>query len=504
MLFRPKRARRGALGDTPPRSLFRAILNWVLLPFLALWPASVFVVYKIAVVLANQPYDAALAESVRAISRQVQPGAAGLLVDFPVPPKTLLRDDGEDAVYYQVLGPRREFISGERELPLGALPAHVRSGEVYFRDDQILGRDVRVGFQFVRLESEPPEWAQVHVAETRNKRNALAYRIIAGVLLPQLFMLPLAVLLLHLGLRRGLSPLAQLQKRIHHRRPNDLSPIDIERAPLEVRPLLCAFNSMMQQLATSLTAQQRFIADAAHQLRTPLTGLKMQAELAVNEHDPETLRKLLPNLAASTNRACHLVNQLLVLARAEAGAGPPAPIRQVDLESVCVQTASDLVPQARAKRIDIEFQRPSDRVTVAGDAFLLAELIKNLLDNAIKYTPPGGDVVLRLHASDHAVIEVLDNGVGVTEVDREHVFDRFYRVLGSESEGSGLGLPIAREIAARHQASVELLDNPSGRGCLARVRIPLAPRGAAPGVGLADGNAPNIPHPKPRRELSMG
>jgi len=505
MLFRRKRLSIAKTPNAVPRSLFRTILDWLLLPFLILWSVSFVVVYQIALVLAHQPYDAALAESVRALSRQVQPGESGLSVDFPLPPQTLLRADAEDALYYQVLGPKREYISGDRDLPLGALPAHMKSGQVYFRDDHIRGREVRVAFQFVRLESEPPQWAQVQLAETLNKRHALAYRIIAGVLLPQLAMLPLAVLLVRLGLRRGISPLVKLQRRMRTRRPNDLSPLEVARAPSEIRPLLHAFNTMLEQVANSVAAQQRFVADAAHQMRTPLAGLKMQAELAQNEQDPEQAQRWLPVLASSTNRACHLVNQLLSLARAEAAISGALSRKRIDLEALIAQVAGALVPQARAKAIELEFDRPPFPVATAGDTTLLAELFKNLLDNAIRYTPYGGRVKVRLHAHEQAVVDVADTGIGIPAADREHVFDRFYRVLGTDSEGSGLGLAIAKEIADRHGATIALSDNPAGPGCLVRVCLPLVTLIAAhPGSSQPASHLPSSDIPPRRAELSAG
>lgn len=471
-LFRPK--------EGTPRSIFGEIVTWMLLAFAILWPISVVVFYKMASVLADQPYDAALAESVRAIARQVQVGKSGLLVDFPVPPQTLLRDDGKSVIQYQVLGPRREHISGDRELPLGALPSDVQPGRVYFRDDELRGRSVRIGFQFVRLDSEPPEWAQVQVAETREKRDAMSSRIIAGVLLPQFAMLPLAVLLVYLGLRRGLSPLTELEQLIEQRASDDLSPVGLHRVPREITSLISSFNAMMDRLDKNIRAQKRFLEDAAHQLRTPLAGLKMQTELAVSECDPEQLAKMLPSLATSANRACHLVNQLLLLARAEASQGDTRLKRQVDLQSVVIETASNLVPAARAKKIQLEIERSNNPLIVEGNPLLLAEMIKNLLDNAIKYTPTGGSVVVRLVHGSEAVVEIQDNGIGIPKADAERIFERFYRVLGTGAEGSGLGLSIVKEIADRHSARVSLAENHQGPGCLARVCLPLAALTFAP------------------------
>jgi two-component system sensor histidine kinase TctE len=313
-------------------------------------------------------------------------------------------------------------------------------------------------------------------------------------------MLPVAVWLLFLGLRRGLLPLSDLQHRISKRRSNDLSPIETTRVPHELRPLIGAFNAMMKRLEANVAAQKRFIADAAHQIRTPLTGLKMQTELALTETDPDHLRRILPMLALSTGRACHLINQLLLLARAESTSALSVFKQFVDLEALFVETASLHLGQARAKQIELEFRRPTVPVRIKGDPLMLSELLKNLLDNAIKYTPSGGRIRISLSAAESAVLEIQDSGIGIPAADRPHVFERFYRVIGTPAEGSGLGLAIVREIANHHRAEVELLDNPEGTGCRVRVVFPLALAPAAntsapenlSGIHLSSGE----PYPK--------
>jgi two-component system, OmpR family, sensor histidine kinase TctE len=304
---------------------------------------------------------------------------------------------------------------------------------------------------------------------TRGKRADLANRIVAGVLLPQFAIIPLAVVLVYLGLGRGIAPLQRLQRIIERRRPSDLSPINTRGMPEEVLPLLVAFNAMMARLEQNLHAQQRFIADAAHQMRTPLTGLKMQTELALQEPDPQQVRASLNRIAESTDRAAHLIAQLLALARAEASFDKSARAEVVDLEMLLREVSPEFVPHAMARRIDFGIELTGKPLLVEGNPVQLREMIKNLIDNAIKYTPESGKVTARTVATEFAILEVEDNGIGIAEKERARVFERFYRVLGSGAEGSGLGLAIVREIADLHRAGVELRAGPGGRGTLAVV-----------------------------------
>ena len=310
------------------------------------------------------------------------------------------------------------------------------------------------------------------MAETRKKRETLAGHIISGVILPQFAIIPLAVILVYLGLSRGLAPLNRLQSRIRRRRPGDLAPINIFGVPEELRPMVTAINELMARLEENLQAQQRFIADAAHQMRTPLTGLKTQTELALSESDPKLMHRSLEQIAASADRAVHLINQLLTLARAEAGYEKVYVFERVDLEQVARSVTQESVPRALAKNIDIGFEGSGWPLWMEGSPTLLHELASNLVDNAIKYTPRLGKVTVRVHGGSRAVMEIEDNGVGIPEAERERVFERFYRVLGSDADGSGLGLAIVREIAELHRADIALLANPQGRGTLVQVSFP--------------------------------
>jgi signal transduction histidine kinase len=271
-----------------------------------------------------------------------------------------------------------------------------------------------------------------------------------------------AVLLVWFGLTRGLAPLAFLQARIRARKPDDLSPIDPSAAPDEISPLVVSFNELLARQAQSLQTQQRFLADAAHQMKTPLAGLRTQAELAMRETDPQELRRTLRHIARSTERATHLANQLLALARAEHHASSPGAFQVINLTPLAIEVVRDHVPDAIARSLDLGFEGVEEPVRIVAAPLLVQELLRNLVDNALRYTPANGTITVRVRKDgDSAFLEVEDNGPGIPEAERQRVFDRFYRILGTNVDGSGLGLAIVREIAAQHEALVRLSANPS-------------------------------------------
>jgi len=460
-------------GATHYNSLFGEILDWMLAPLLFLWPISIIITHNVAASIANTPYDRSMADSLRALSQMIGVEAGVVSVNFPAPARALFRSDQDDVVYFQVTDLSGDVVSGDREIPWTAPPRDVVPGEVLFRDGVIQGEEVRIAYLFIKAYPEPDSpLVLVQLGETRNKRSDLASRVVTGVLLPQFAIIPLAVILVWLGLTRGIAPLNRLQRILRRRRPSDLSPISTIGVPEEVRPLIVAFNEMMERLEENLHAQQRFIADAAHQMRTPLTGLRMQTELALLETEPEALRSSLQQIAGSAERASHLINQLLALARAESSSEKIYAVERVDLSALVREVVEELFPRVRAKDIDLGIEAAEQALAIDGNPVLLRELVKNLVDNAIKYTPVEGQVTVRTTATEFAILEVEDSGIGIPEADRERVFERFYRVLGSGEDGSGLGLPIVREIAELHRARVTLNPNPSGRGSLAQVVFP--------------------------------
>jgi two-component system sensor histidine kinase TctE len=308
------------------------------------------------------------------------------------------------------------------------------------------------------------KYALVQVAETLEKRSQLANEIIRGVIVPQFIVLPIAVVLVWFGLSRGLAPLAALQARIRAREPDDMSPIDPQAAPEEISPVVASFNELLERLSRNIQMQQRFLADAAHQMKTPLAGLRTQAELALRETDPQQLKRSLRQIATSTERATHLINQLLALARAEHQATDPARFEIVELNALARSVVQESVPDAISRRVDLGFEPAEQPVRIVGVPLLLRELMLNLVDNGLRYTPEGGSVTLQIRRDgDAAFIDVEDTGPGIPEAERNRVFDRFYRILGTNVDGSGLGLAIVREIVERHEGSISIGTSPSSK-----------------------------------------
>jgi two-component system sensor histidine kinase TctE len=498
-------------GARPNTSLFGEILDWLWVPVMLLMPVSLLLTFAAGKSLSHAPFDRALSDSVQVLAEQVKLRGGRVVADLPLPAREILRADDTDTVYFQVVGQRGEFVSGDRELPLPAEDELPAPGRVMFRSDELHGVEVRIAYTWVdlpppapaktRSTEAPARPALVQVAETLDKRAQLADEIVKGVILPQFIILPFAAVLIWLGLARGLRPLSSLVERIHRRRPGDLSPIPSGEVPTEVEPLISSINDLMRQVDSSLKGEQRFIANAAHQLRTPLAGIKMQTDLALRqattEPDGPELRHSLEQMAVATRRLARMVNQLLALTRAEKGtqAGVAGPrLVRLDLGHLVRERVREWVPEARARHIDLGVEGVAAPLMIEGNAPLLAELINNLLDNAIRYTPQGGEITVRLLVGAAVVLEVEDNGIGIAPDERELVFERFYRVLGAEPDGesldgSGLGLAIVREIAYQHRAPVRIRDAAQVRGTVFSVEFPLIEAGPAQD-GQASGEVP--------------
>jgi len=468
------------------RSLFGEILDWMLTPLLLLWPVSLALTWLVAQSIAGKPFDRALEYNVQALAQLVSVQQQRVVFNLPQPARELLRADDSDLVYYQVLGSHAELLSGERDLPLPSEEDRPAPGEVRLRDDEMRGLDVRIAYTWVKPDLPGAQPVLVQVAETREKRSVLATEIIKGVMLPQFVILPLAVLLVWLALVRGIKPLSQLEERIRARKPDDLSPLEDRTVPLEVAPLVSSVNDLLTRLKDSIATQKRFLADAAHQLKTPLAGLRMQADLAQREaFNAEELKLSLKQIGRSSIRATHTVNQLLALARAESS-GQTIPPQPCDLAQLTMEVVQDSVPRSLDKHIDLGYDgaRPgAPGVRLEGNPTLLKELIRNLLDNAINYTPSSteqpGVVTARVLADPFGhvlVLQVEDSGPGIAQAERELVFQPFYRALGTNVDGSGLGLPIVLEIAKQHNAEIMLEDAHPGHlppGTRASVRFVL-------------------------------
>jgi two-component system OmpR family sensor kinase/two-component system sensor histidine kinase QseC len=365
-----------------------------------------------------------------------------------------------------------------------------------------LPSNVTLGFSNVEIDGRP--WRiystlardrVVRIAQPLAVRQSLAAATARRSVIPVLVAAPLIALAMWWLVSLSLAPLGRLTASVRKRNTESLAPLDSSGLPSEVAPLVDAMNALLARLGAALQAQRAFVADAAHELRSPLTALKLQLELVQRAPDAATRADALRELAAGMERAQHLLGQLLALARAEPG-GAQAEMVSTDLAEVARQAAADTVPLAAARGVELALDAP-DSVLVRGDPAALRILARNLIDNAVRYSAPAADaseranthgdqakahVQVRVARDDdatQAMLRVDDCGPGIPAADRARVFDRFYRRDGSgETTGSGLGLAIVQAIAQRHGARIELGDAPLG-GLRAEVRLPLATPAAA-------------------------
>lgn len=317
----------------------------------------------------------------------------------------------------------------------------------------------------------------VQVAQPMSARQALARRVALRTVAPLLLVLPVLGWLVWLSIGRGLAPVARIAGEVQSRHAESMAPIDTTGLPQEVLPLAEALNDLLGRLERALAMQRDFVADAAHELRSPLAALKLQVGLAARARDGEARAAALADLDRGVERAAHLVQQLLTLARHEPGGGTTPALAPVDLAEIAALVVTEREPAASAKGVDLGLVSEGECV-LTGEREGLHALAGNLVDNAIRYTPGGGTIDVRVaRDGDDVVLEVIDTGPGIPAKELERVFDRFYRVPGGGA-GSGLGLAIVRRIADEHGARVEIANRPQG-GLRASVRFPFARAGRA-------------------------
>jgi two-component system sensor histidine kinase TctE len=459
------------------RTLRRQLIAWLAAPLLVLWFVSTYVDYDIAKRFVNLAYDRALLEAAQDLGRQIKVANDHIYVDLPEVAQQILQTGGSGRLYYLVTGPDQEFITGEPDLPRPPEDAPEEFPDrVRYYDDEYQGRVIRA--VALRVPIQPGtgrDTALIQVAERVTARDQFARLIIARMVLPQGLLILFAGLAVWYGVGRGLAPLSTLRREIQSRSERDLSALPEEQAPQEVQPLIHAINDLLARLGAAIAIQQRFIADAAHQLRTPVAGIKTQTELALRQTRPDDVQATLKQLHNATEQTARLVNQLLSLARTEPVAGRGRKFDMLDLVRLVRDTTTEWVPRALDRKIDLGFDSPLDAAHVQGDAFLLKEMLNNLLDNAVRYTQPGGQVTVRVEpAPGTMVLTIEDNGPGIPEVERKQVFERFYRVLGSGADGCGLGLAIVREIALSHGGEASITGGANGAGTVARIVLPAA------------------------------
>ncbi|MBD8529944.1 MULTISPECIES: sensor histidine kinase [unclassified Massilia] len=473
-----------ALPASPPSkapgSLRGQLLRWLILPLVALVALNAVSLYRDALEAADVAYDRSLLASTRALAERVSVRDGKVVANVPYVALDSFETDTLGRIYYKVTGLEGETVSGYEDLP--PVPQNVPRSDLYpalvrFYHADYNGEPVRIAALLQPVYDDSMRGiALIQVGETLDARNALSRRILVGTLLRQALLVLAVASLVWFAVRLVLRPLMRLKNEVETRALSDLSNIDEALVHKEVRPLVAAMNGTMARMQDLIASQRRFIADASHQLRTPLAVLKTQAELALRENDAAAMRAIVGSIAGTTDSAIHLANRLLTLARIEHGSGS-ADMGPVSLAAVASQVGLEMALPAVTRGIDLALEAAEgEDATVNGQELLLHELVANLVDNAIRYTPPGGSVLLCIARHGGGVLlEVQDSGPGIDEAEYDKVFMPFYRAqatLDANPGGTGLGLAIVRDIATMHGATLALAPGAAGLGLKVSVLFP--------------------------------
>ena len=457
-------------------SLRRRLLAWVLPTCIAAAAlASAAAYWGAAKELAGL-----LDDQLQYVGSHVTVDAGHLRVDRSNTYADRLRDDRIDAVVLQVWrGDRLEYTGDATRLPMPA-----RTG---FADVTVGGRNWHT-FALRRGERI------IQVGQAQDERWEALARVAVQLLWPLVACVVALAIALWFGIGQALRPVRVLAGELRQRDAGRLRPVSAASVPGEIVPLLTALNDMFGRLDEAFAAQKRFVADAAHELRTPVMALSVQAELAASAANEQQRAAAVAELRVGTERLTRLAHQLLNLARLDPGEAHPARRDPVDLVEVAREVVLDHADAAERRRIDLGLEA-REAATILGVREHLRMLLRNLVDNALRYTPPGGrvDVCVCKAAGGVAVLEVKDDGPGIPAGERALLFERFQRGRGQREAGSGLGLAIVKRIAEEHEARADITEGIGGRGAGLRVAFPLAPAVAAEGPGFGQEGQPACP-----------
>ena len=432
------------------------------------WLATGALVYLLALHYANLNYDRALTDLLSALERMMKSEARYQALNPQA--RILFEVDSEDPNYFIVHSVRHGILASNLELPL---PDPLPKPDAKPRIESIALGDRSMRMASVAVAGdEPGDLIVISVAQTLRERRALAREILVGVLPIVLGLITLVLILVWFGVRRGLHLFDPLTRHLASRRTRDLSPLDQSIVPVEIRPLSHTVDLLFARLRGLLELQDRFIADAAHQLRTPLAGLRLQAERALADPSPDSVREALIHVERLSAGAGRAAGQLLALARTQSDVDDST-LAPVDLARLAREHVAESVPRALTANIDLGYAGPNADAMVAGDGVMLREALVNLVDNALNYVGAGGSVTVEVARELRTVsLSVEDDGPGVGEEWWPRLGERFFRAPGTAREGSGLGLAIVRRIAERHRAALVFAHGHEGKGLRVTLRFP--------------------------------
>lgn len=452
-------------------SIRKQLICWLMIPITSLCLVSAIVTYFIAVRMTTQGYDAALMESARELANRLSVQDGKITLDLPPAALAVFKEDNIDTFYYAAFGDDGQLIAGDWDVLTAVNPG---ADQPRLRNGRIYRSAVRIACFNFMVGGDPTKKVRIFVAETVIKRRALTNQILIAVIVPQLLLIALSSLAVWLGVARGLAPLKAVRSAIASRTQWDLSPMTEVDPPVEIRPLVLAINDLLGRLNKDIEAQRRFVANAAHQLRTPLAGIKTQTELALRQKEMPELQAILSQIHRGAVNVTRLVNQLLSLAQLEPSGAQTLSHSKIELNGIVKEATKDLVPYALSSDIDLGFEGAAGPAFVLGNSWSIRELVTNLIDNAVRYTQRGGKVTVKILSGADVRLCVEDNGPGIPEGERECVFERFYRVLGNNVNGSGLGLSIVKEIVLSHKGNVSIDTGGGGKGTIVVITFPHA------------------------------
>ncbi|RIX46898.1 MAG: sensor histidine kinase [Rhodocyclales bacterium GT-UBC] len=453
------------------KSLKRELAVWLFGVLSTLLAVDAWYSYSDALRAANQAYDRSLSASLKGIAERIYATESEIVVDIPYSALELFEAGSSDRVFYSVGLSGEAPITGYDALPT---PSDLEPNIAVFYDGYYKGQALRLGAMLKPLyRTEFAKPVVVVIGETTNSRQEVVQRLFKSEIGRKALLVVVALLVALSATRIAVKPVESLGEAIRSRPDDDLTPVDSRQVPAEVVPLVDAINLHMDRIGRMLEARRRFITDAAHQLRTPLAVLNTQAEYALRQRRAEDMRPAVEAFHQSLGSAIRLTNQLLALSRAEPVNGLMLSRQQVDLAAIARDMVVELLPLAERKRIDLGYEGDDSPLFIAGNPVLLREMVANLIDNALRYTPTDGLVTVVVEAApESARLRIIDNGPGIPEGSRDQVFLRFFRLNPNDHHGSGLGLSIVREIVHGHDGEIELLDAPDGQGLEVRVSLP--------------------------------
>lgn len=453
----------------------RQRLAWWMIPALAvILTVTAVWSYKSATSAVNHAYDRSLTTAIKGIAENTHATEGRVVVDIPYSAMDLFDEEVQERIFYAIIGADGKPLTGYEDL---LPPPTLRIGsEPAMTDSRYHDHDVRLGAMSKRLfdpELAGGDTVTIVFAETIEARTHLALQLFLGALRWQILLIISCGVLIVFALSRTFRPLLALCETIRQRHAEDLTPVPERNVPSEVLPLIAAINVHIARLGQMLEARRRFLADAAHQIRTPLAVLGAQAEYGERQSDPLEMRQTFRSMVGSIRGTKHMANQMLTLARAEQVNGLIHTRSRLDLVDLVREITGDFALIALDKRIDLAFDAAEPHLDFEGSPVMLREMVSNLVDNALRYTPVDGHVTVSvLRHEESLVLRVSDDGPGIPVAERDQVFKRFYRVLGSgHSDGSGLGLSIVREICLAHDGTIQLDDGPSGRGLCVEIHL---------------------------------